>query len=127
MVRAAIVADDLTGALDAAGQWARLGLGTYVVLGAGPAPDTGAVAVHTGSRSALAEQARLRARQAAQLLHDRKVYKKVDSTFRGNIGAEVEGLLEGLGLQRALIAPAFPAAGRTVQGGILYVYGVPLA
>lgn len=126
MAEVAIVADDLTGALDTAGQWARCGLRTYAILGAGPLPDTEAVAIHTGSRAATAEQAYGRARQAAQRLQGRTVYKKVDSTFRGNIGAEVQGLLDGLGLHRALIAPAFPAAGRTLQGGILYVHGVPL-
>jgi uncharacterized protein YgbK (DUF1537 family) len=127
MAQVAIVADDLTGALDTAARWTHFGLRTMVMLTIAPLPATQAVAVHTASRAATAEQAYCRAKQAAQRLHGRPVYKKMDSTLRGNIGAEIEGLLDGLGLQRALIAPAFPAAGRTVQGGILHVHGVPLA
>jgi uncharacterized protein YgbK (DUF1537 family) len=127
MAQVAIVADDLTGALDTAARWTHFGLRTIVMLAAAPLPDTEAVAIHTASRAATAEQAYCRAKEAAQRLRTRNVYKKVDSTLRGNIGAEVEGLLDGLGLQKALLVPAFPAAGRTVQGGILRVHGVPLA
>jgi uncharacterized protein YgbK (DUF1537 family) len=127
MAQVAIVADDLTGALDTAARWAQFGLRTMVMLTTGQLPDTQAVAVHTASRAATAEQAYCRAKEAAQRLRGRYVYKKVDSTLRGNIGAEVEGVLDGLGLQKALLAPTFPAAGRTVQGGILRVHGVPLA
>lgn len=127
MVTIAIVADDLTGALDTAARWTHFGLRTIVMLTTAPLPDTPALAIHTASRSATAGQAYRRAQEAGQCLRDSNVYKKVDSTLRGNIGAEVEGLLDGLGLRKALLAPAFPAAGRTVQGGILRVYGVPLA
>jgi uncharacterized protein YgbK (DUF1537 family) len=127
MVTIAIVADDLTGALDTAARWTHFGLRTVVMLTDAALPDTPALAIHTASRTATAGQAYARAKIAGQRLRDRYVYKKVDSTLRGNIGAEVDGLLDGLGLQTALLAPAFPAAGRTVQGGILHVRGVPLA
>ena len=127
MVQVAIIADDLTGALDTAARWAHFGLRTTVMLGTAPLPDTPAVAIHTASRAVTAEQAYRRAKEAAERLRDRQVYKKIDSTLRGNIGPDVEGLLDGLGLHRALFAPAFPATGRTVQGGILHVHGVPLA
>jgi uncharacterized protein YgbK (DUF1537 family) len=127
MAQVAIVADDLTGALDTAARWTDFGLRTILALTTAPLPDTPAVAIHTASRAATAGQAYRRAKEAAQRLGGRYVYKKVDSTLRGNVGAEVEGLLDGLGLQRALLAPTFPAAGRTVQGGILRIHGVPLA
>ncbi|WP_206922502.1 four-carbon acid sugar kinase family protein [Alicyclobacillus suci] len=54
------------------------------------------------------------------------VYKKVDSTLRGNIGAEIEAAVRGLNRNIAVLAPAFPAGGRTVIGGVLYVHGVPV-
>ncbi|WP_436664250.1 four-carbon acid sugar kinase family protein [Alicyclobacillus acidoterrestris] len=54
------------------------------------------------------------------------VYKKVDSTLRGNIGAEIEAAVRGLNRNIAVLAPAFPAGGRTVVGGVLYVHGVPV-
>jgi len=127
MVTIAIVADDLTGALDTAARWTRSGLCTTVMLTSAPLPDTPALAIHTASRAATAAQAYRRAKEAGQRLRVRCVYKKVDSTLRGNIGAEVEGLLDGLGFSKALLAPAFPAAGRTMEGGVLCVHGVPLA
>ena len=126
MVQVALVADDLTGALDTAATWTRFGLRTIVMLGAASLPHTESVAMHTASRAATTTQAYRRAREAARPLRHRCVYKKVDSTLRGNIGAEIDGLLDGLGLQKALLAPALPAAGRTVEEGILRVHGVPL-
>ena len=55
------------------------------------------------------------------------VYKKIDSCLRGNIGAEVEALMDLLGCEGAFIAPAFPAQGRTTLHDIHFVRGVPLA
>src|SRR5438128_619063 len=53
------------------------------------------------------------------------VTKKVDSTMRGNVGAEVEALLRALGRRLAVLAPAFPANGRTTVEGVQLVDGVP--
>lgn len=55
-----------------------------------------------------------------------RVYKKVDSTLRGNLGAEIEAALCGLSRTIAVLAPAFPGGGRTVRDGKLYVNGVPV-
>jgi uncharacterized protein YgbK (DUF1537 family) len=53
------------------------------------------------------------------------LYKKIDSTLRGNVGAEVEAAMGGR--RFAVFAPAFPAAGRIVQGGRVLVSGMELA
>ena len=55
------------------------------------------------------------------------VYKKLDSTFRGNIGAEIDGLMDSLKLKIAFVAPAFPKSGRITRKGEVYVHGVKLA
>jgi uncharacterized protein YgbK (DUF1537 family) len=55
----------------------------------------------------------------------RVLYKKIDSTLRGNVGVEIAA---AAGADRfALFAPAFPAAGRTMEGGRVLVAGTPLA
>jgi uncharacterized protein YgbK (DUF1537 family) len=55
------------------------------------------------------------------------VYKKTDSTLRGNISAELRALAELFPDWRIGYAPAYPALGRTVKNGILYVDGVAVA
>ncbi|MDR1873889.1 MAG: hypothetical protein LBQ90_02585, partial [Synergistaceae bacterium] len=57
----------------------------------------------------------------------RFVYKKIDSTLRGQVGAEVAELLGLTGKKVALIAPTSVEQGRTVEGGLLRLHGVPAA
>src|SRR5207248_5670105 len=54
----------------------------------------------------------------------RLIYKKTDSTFRGNIAAEVSALAELYPAWRIGYAPAYPALGRSVKNGALYVEGL---
>ena len=42
------------------------------------------------------------------------VYKKIDSTFRGNIAAELDAALDVFPVPLAVLTPAFPPAGRSV-------------
>jgi uncharacterized protein YgbK (DUF1537 family) len=51
------------------------------------------------------------------------LFKKIDSTLRGNIGAEVAAALEAFGYDVAIITPAFPATRRIVEAGFLRVLG----
>jgi D-threonate/D-erythronate kinase len=132
-----ILADDLTGAADTA---AAFGPGAAVLLDAvlldtADADDLSrapVVAVDTNSRHVPAAHAAetvtqhlLRAADSGAAL-----YKKVDSTLRGNIAAEVGAILGALPGSRpatALFAPAFPATGRTVVDGRLLVDGKPFS
>jgi uncharacterized protein YgbK (DUF1537 family) len=57
----------------------------------------------------------------APALRESILFKKVDSAARGHLGAETIAALQGTGAALALVAPAFPQAGRTVQSGILRV------
>ncbi|MHB1159801.1 MAG: four-carbon acid sugar kinase family protein, partial [Chloroflexota bacterium] len=111
MVRLGIVADDLTGAMDTGVQFAKEGLHTVVMLGEGALPEAEMVVISTDSRDEPADEAYRRAKEAGLRLAGRAIYKKLDSTLRGNLGPEIEGLLDGLGLGRALVAPAFPSSG----------------
>lgn len=122
-----IIADDLTGALDTGVQLTKWALRPLVVLDDEVGIAEQALVVSTDSRHLAAGDAYQRVRWAAALLAGRRLYKKIDSTARGQIGAELDGLLDGAGVTRVLVAPAFPAARRTTIDGIHYVQDVPLA
>ncbi|MFI5400039.1 MAG: four-carbon acid sugar kinase family protein [SAR324 cluster bacterium] len=127
-----ILADDLTGACDCTAPFAARGARTAVWVRPGAAlPVPGAwdlLAINTDSRNVPEAEARSRVRSAALALRQAGWplgFKKVDSTLRGHLSAELEELL-ALGVARAWLAPAFPLHGRTVEDGRLFVKGVPL-
>jgi uncharacterized protein YgbK (DUF1537 family) len=89
---------------------------------------------NTASREGDAVVARERAREAALRLLGHGVsliYKKMDSVLRGHPGPELSGVLDAIVIThpgaRALVAPAFPAQGRTTVDGVQLVHGVPVA
>jgi uncharacterized protein YgbK (DUF1537 family) len=55
-----------------------------------------------------------------------RVYKKVDSCMRGNVGSEADALLDELNFDVSFITPSFPEMGRTTREDIHLVHGVPL-
>ena len=122
-----IVADDLTGAMDSSGYFAHQGLSTVVILDPNFSSDADVVVINTNSRAEDPGTARKKIKQAVRSLVGRVVYKKIDSTLRGNIGAELEAAMEELACEKAIVAPAFPAVGRTTVAGVLLVNGVSVA
>jgi uncharacterized protein YgbK (DUF1537 family) len=132
--RVLIVADDLTGAMDSAGPFAALGTETWVVampMRCDPASLKMArvVSVNTDTRHLSATAAAARIREIVRHLGSDGfdiIVKKIDSTLRGNVVAETMALLDESGRRQAVIAPAFPAQGRTVRGGVVHVEGKPL-
>jgi uncharacterized protein YgbK (DUF1537 family) len=67
-----------------------------------------------------------RIRQLAGPVRDhgpRIIYKKIDSTLRGNTGIEIVAALEAFSCDAAVINPAYPAMGRIVHRGCLHVPG----
>lgn len=125
-----IIADDLSGAADCAIGFASAGHRTIVTLDV-PAHGLDAqaadvIAADTDTRRLTPAQAAQRSAAAWQTLRGpgRRLYKKIDSTLRGNWAAEVAALQPLAGL--AIVAPAFPATGRTLRGGRVFVHGEPL-
>ncbi len=125
--RLAIVADDLTGAVDSSGYFALKGFSVAVALDLDATLNEDVVVVTTDSRAEAPSLARERVDRAARRLRGRIVYKKVDSTLRGNIGVEIAAAMDALGCRKAVVAPAFPAVGRTTVGGHLLVNGVKVS
>lgn len=131
MTRLVLIADDLTGALDSAAPFATRRYRTAISFSDNDAPIGADVRVYsTESRNLPSEEAAARIRRIAGMRTVREaelIYKKIDSTLRGPIAAELSTLIRLLKIERALICPAFPDQGRTVVGGRLLVDGVPLA
>jgi uncharacterized protein YgbK (DUF1537 family) len=118
-----ILADDLTGAADCAARCRRAGMAITISLRPPTPPlPSGAVAFTSDSRHLPAAVA---ARRVADLvaglreLADITWYKKIDSTLRGNIGSELDAMLDTLGRSCAVICPSFPAQNRGLRAGYL--------
>jgi len=128
-----ILADDLTGAADCGIAFARRGLVASVGWhGAAGGAEGDVLAVDADSRRLPPGEAG--ARHAALLrAHHRPcqgLVKKIDSTLRGQPAAELAATLEALRAagrpSLAVVAPAFPATGRTTEGGRVRLDGRPL-
>ncbi|WP_122091273.1 four-carbon acid sugar kinase family protein [Halalkalicoccus subterraneus] len=118
-----VVADDLTGATDTAHAFAKRGYETAVQVDSDRTPpDATVLAVTTDSRYVDPEIAADRVRGAIETTDTRAVYKKVDSTLRGNVVSEIRGAMS-YGFDLALFAPASPALGRITAGGYHLVDG----
>ncbi len=121
-----LLADDLTGACDAAAAFLRAGRAVRVWLGAAasfPAAEP-VQAFNTDSRSlSPAKASRIVARTAAALASSPQalLFKKIDSAARGPFAAEILAAHRAFESRAVLLAPAFPAAGRTVRKGILEI------
>jgi uncharacterized protein YgbK (DUF1537 family) len=118
-----LIADDLTGACDAAVHFARRGYPTHVHLEF-HGEEAGVLALSTESRHLSAAEIRPVMDELAQRLPvagARILFKKIDSTVRGNVGAEIAAALAAFGCEAAVITPAYPAMGRTVEEGYLRV------
>lgn len=127
-----IIADDLTGAADTGIQFAKRGLYTILIpFHMEAVRDLHAaqvIALNTDTRRMPSERAYERVKETASLLKDRNsIYKKIDSTLRGNVGAEIEAVMDAAGIGFAILAPAFPTYGRTTVNGVHLVNGQPLS
>jgi uncharacterized protein YgbK (DUF1537 family) len=124
-----IVADDLTGACDSAVHFAAAGARTVVAVTSEGGDDSSDVlAVSTESRDFDPAEARRRIDSMAarlQPLRAATVFKKIDSTLRGNTFEETIAALDAFRCDAAVVNPAFPALGRVVQNGALRVAGDP--
>lgn len=130
MERYLIIADDFTGANDTGVQLCRRGMPVHVYLH-GNIPHNGASAVlDTESRPlapAAAQETLHRLLAGVDFAQFDVILKKVDSTLRGSIAAEVRAVDAACGSGLVIFAPAFPDLGRTTIGGVHHLHGVPVA
>jgi len=108
-----LIADDLTGALDTAAEFAGL-------AGAIPVrwdlPESGSAALDAGTREASRAEAEARVRALAPALLGADIaFKKFDSLLRGQVGAELAACIAAAPWRSVVVAPAFPAQGRITR------------
>ncbi|MCL2735197.1 MAG: four-carbon acid sugar kinase family protein [Propionibacteriaceae bacterium] len=134
-----VIGDDLTGSNAVGALYATAGLRAVTVSAldavALVAATADVVAFNTESRHRPSSEAarRVRAIVRAMGADSALIAKRVDTTLRGHIGAEIEAMLvearQGRRDQtfKVLMAPAFPSSGRTTIGGIQLIEGQPVA
>ncbi|MBN2438337.1 MAG: four-carbon acid sugar kinase family protein [Deltaproteobacteria bacterium] len=131
-----LIADDLTGGADAGVQFAKRGLKTLLVPFRGEGDPLAArlvqdvLIINTITRG-------LPPAEAFDILSGLLkgfdphrfpiLYKKIDSTLRGNIGVEIDAILRETKLPVCFLAPSYPEQGRVLVGGIMMVGEKPLA
>jgi D-threonate/D-erythronate kinase len=124
-----ILADDLSGAADCAGGCAAAGLDTLVLLAPDLAARATVIAIDLDTRESSAGEAGLTMARALERVWDasiKAIYHKIDSTLRGAWAHELAAARRSLAAMigsapLALIAPAFPARGRTTRAGRVLV------
>lgn len=129
ILKVGILADDLTSAMDGAAPFVSMGHRCVVRTDHGQSarPDATIVSVNKASRTASGADAAERAANAAESLAQASIlYNTVDSTLRGHLAVEILSALAASDRSLAVLAPAFPAGGRTTEGGRQLLRGVPL-
>jgi len=128
-----VVADDLTGASDTGVQFSKRNLKTVVIIGTDnfrkALKEYDVVVVDTESRFDVMQTAYNKTFETGKLAKSENikyVYKKLDSTMRGNIGAELAGLMNSLDISHTFVVAALPLYGRTTLNGNVYVKGILL-
>jgi len=122
-----ILADDLTGAADSAAAFLGRSARVTVLLDAASPPRGGVVAVDLDTRTRPERAARRIVRHAFSRRAARRatvLLKKIDSTLRGHVAAELSAVQRALGGSRpVLFAPAFPAQDRRVKDARVFARG----
>jgi 3-dehydrotetronate 4-kinase len=132
--RLAVIADDLTGSMDAAiMMWIegwRVGVVEAYDAIAEDAREWDAVIFSAATRGVGPADAYAATRAGTAAFQEAgfaRFYKKMSSTVQGNVGSELDAVLDAAGETFAVVVPAFPQNGRTTRGGVHYVRGVPVA
>ena len=131
-----ILADDLSGAADCANACMSSGLSALVSFNEMDHHfETEVLSIDCDTRHLSPSEAAARISRVMQSSHlrqsERILFKKVDSTLRGNIASELHTVLAERRASSpnrvvAIMAPAFPAGGRTTVDGHQLVHGIPL-
>ncbi len=125
------IGDDFTGSSDLANTLAKGGMKVVQYSGVPAAPaaaDVEAGVIALKSRTNPPAEAVAQSLAALDWLRAqgcRQIFFKYCSTFdsrpEGNIGPVADALIEALGADRVIVCPAFPATGRSIYQGHLFV------
>lgn len=135
-IQLGVIADDFTGASDAASFLVKNGLKVIMISNAhcSLSEECDVVVAALKIRSVSKQEALMQIKDVLILFEKQgitKVYYKFCSTFdstpAGNIGPVMDYLLEHFNQRYTILAPSLPVNGRTVKDGYLYVDQIPLA
>lgn len=125
-----VVADDFTGANDTGVQFSKQKQKSIVIINndhiARTLLNCDVLVIDTESRFYDSKKAYIKACETGGILKNQPVqciYKKLDSTFRGNPGAEIAGLMDSMDIRHTVLAAAFPANNRITKNGMVYING----
>ena len=124
-MRILVIADDLTGALDTGAQFTQWGYQTQ--LTERPENSSAEVTIiNTDTRNKTPTEAYQTTYNIVKNQDHDIIYKKTDSTLRGNPGPEIQAILDATGETRAILTPTYPPTGRRVKDGHLFVNEKPI-
>ena len=127
-----VIADDLTGSNATCSLFKKIGLraASILKLQGDRNYDVDVISYSTASRGLDKEEAYNKVSEAIKKLKNKDVLvynKRIDSTLRGNIGTEINAMLDNLEDDRiAVVVPAYPDSGRIVVNKTMLVNGVLL-
>ena len=127
-----VIADDLTGSNATCSLFKKIGLraASILKLQGDINYDVDVISYSTASRGLDKEEAYKKVSEAIKILKNKNVLvynKRIDSTLRGNIGTEINAMLDNLEDDRiAVVVPAYPDSGRIVVNKTMLVNGVLL-
>ena len=132
MIKVLVIADDMTGANDTGALLNKAGFDTV----SSPTDqidkelycNRDVLCLNTDSRAINSEDACKLIKDSVLRYagSDTLISKRIDSTLRGNVGSEIDGVLEALPEHKAIVVAAAPKAGRICVGGYILVHSVPL-
>lgn len=133
MIKLLVIADDFTGALDAGVKFFGAGASTKVITDI----ETDFMTVTEDVLVLCAPTRHLPPQEAYEMIRGivekavasnvGTIYKKTDSALRGNIGAELNAVLDGSGEKHISFIPALPAMNRITLDGVHFIDGIPVA
>ncbi|MBN1180796.1 MAG: hypothetical protein JXB49_00815 [Bacteroidales bacterium] len=129
MIDLLIISDDLTGAIETGAQFSKKGVPTIITIDVNidftalPS-NIEVVVIDTESRyidPSVASTIIKDICDNAKKVGVHHIYKKTDSTLRGNVGIELDALLEKLDYNPLCFIPAYPKLKRYTRKGYQYV------
>ena len=127
-----VIADDLTGSNATCSLFKKIGLraASILKLQGDINYDVDVISYSTASRGLDKEEAYKKVSEAIKILKNKDVLvynKRINSTLRGNIGTEINAMLDNLEDDRiAVVIPSYPDSGRIVVNKTMLVNGVLL-
>ena len=127
-----VIADDLTGSNATCSLFKKIGLraASILKLQGDINYDVDVISYSTASRGLDKEEAYKKVSEAIKILKNKDILvynKRIDSTLRGNIGTEINAMLDNLEDDRiAIVIPSYPDSGRIVVNKTMLVNGVLL-